>query len=90
MKKLRTQYIILAIISTYFLLNGCIPREVETNQTEPISVVQYGFLKFNHWRAYADYLELEEGYSTEASEKIAKVQFDLIRADEDYKALMED
>jgi len=72
MKKLKTHYAIILIITAYFLFNGCIPREQEKD-----------------WQTYA--IELQsEGYTIEASEKIAKVEFGVLPIDEDYKGLIED
>ncbi len=82
MKKLKTHYAIILIITAYFLFNGCIPRKSEI-------VVQYGVNEFHSWELYAAELQ-SEGYSPEASTKIAKVEFKLLPIDEDYTALKED
>ena len=82
MKKLKTHYIILAVFTAYFLLNGLIPRKEEIS-------VQYGQNKFYSWELYAKDLQ-EEGYSKKASEHIAKVEFKLLPIDKEYKALIED
>jgi len=72
MKKLKTHYAILLLITAYFLFNGCIHRIEEKD-----------------WQKYA--IELQsEGYTIEASEKIAKVEFGVLPIDEDYTALKED
>jgi hypothetical protein len=82
MKKLKTHYAILTIISAYFLFNGCIPRQNE------ITVI-YGVNEFRSWELYAKELQ-NEGYTPEASAKIAKVEFGVLPIDEEYNALIED
>ena len=82
MKKLKTHYIIITIITAYFLFNGCIPRKNEI-------VVTYGQNEFHSWELYATDLQ-NEGYTKLASEKIAKVEFGVLPIDEDYTALKED
>lgn len=82
MKKLKTHYAIILIITAYFLFNGCIPRKSEI-------VVQYGQNEFHSWELYATELQ-NEGYTPEASQKIAKVEFGVLPIDEDYTALKED
>jgi len=82
MKKLKTHYAIILIITAYFLLNGCIPR------TEEITV-QYGQNEFHSWELYSNELQLE-GYSKVSADKIAKVEFKILPIDEDYTALKED
>lgn len=82
MKKLKTHYTIILVITAYFLLNGFIPRE------DKISV-RYGSVEFYSWELYATELQ-SEGYTPEASTKIAKVEFKLLPVDEDYLGLKED
>ena len=82
MKKLKTQYIILTLITAYFLLNGLIPRKEEIS-------VQYGQNTFHSWELYAKELH-EEGYSKESAEHIAKVEFKLLPIDKEYNSLIED
>jgi len=82
MKKLKTHYAIIILITAYFLFNGCIPRKSEI-------VVQYGVNEFHSWELYANELE-SEGYSRVSADKIAKVEFKLLPIDEDYKGLIED
>jgi hypothetical protein len=82
MKKLKTHYAIILIITAYFLFNGCIPRQKEI-------VVQYGVNEFHSWELYANELQIE-GYSRVSAEHIAKVEFKLLPIDEDYTALKED
>jgi len=82
MKKLKTHYVILTIVTAYFLFNGCINRKNEI-------VVTYGNMQFHSWELYANELQLE-GYSKVSADKIAKVEFKLLPIDEEYKALIED
>lgn len=82
MKKLKTHYAILIVISAYFLLNGLIPRKEEI-------IVQYGQNEFHSWELYAKELQ-SEGYTKKASELIAKVEFKLLPVNEEYKGLIED
>jgi hypothetical protein len=82
MKKLKTHYAIILIITAYFLFNGCIPRKSEI-------VVQYGQSEFYSWELYSNELQIE-GYSRVSAEHIAKVEFKLLPIDEDYTALKED
>jgi len=82
MKKLKTHYAILTIVTAYFLFNGCI------NRTEEITV-QYGQNEFHSWELYSNELQLE-GYSKVSADKIAKVEFKLLPIDEEYKGLIED
>lgn len=74
MKKQSTQIKFLMIVAAYFLLNGCIPREVQTRE---------------QWQVYAQELE-RDGYSIKAAQHIAKVEFNIIPADDFYTALIED
>lgn len=64
------------------MLNGLIPRNSEIT-------VKYGVKEFHSWELYAKELQ-NEGYTPEASTKIAKVEFKLLPIDEDYTALKED
>lgn len=82
MKKLKTHYIILILITAYFLFNGCIPRKQEIT-------VQYGVFEFHSWELYSNMLE-SEGYTKVSANKIALVEFGLLPIDEDYKGLIED
>lgn len=82
MQKLKTQIAIGVLITAYFLFNGCIPRQNEI-------VVQYGVNEFHSWELYANELQ-NEGYTPEASAKIAKVEFKLLPIDEEYTGLIED
>jgi len=82
MKKLKTHYAILTIVTAYFLFNGCI------NRTEEITV-QYGVNEFHSWELYSNELQLE-GYSKVSADKIAKVEFKLLPIDEEYTELIED
>lgn len=82
MRKLKTQYAILMLITAYFLFNGCIPRKSEI-------VVTYGVNEFHSWELYAAELK-SEGYSKVSAEHIAKVEFGVLPIDEDYKELIED
>jgi hypothetical protein len=82
MKKLKTHYAIILVITAYFLLNGFIPREEKI-------VVHYGTMQFYSWELYATELQ-SEGYTLEASTKIAMVEFKLLPVDEDYLGLKED
>jgi hypothetical protein len=82
MQKLKTQIIIGILLTVYFLINGFIPREKEI-------VVNYGAMEFHSWELYAKELQ-NEGYTHEASTKIAKVEFKLLPIDEDYLGLKED
>jgi hypothetical protein len=82
MKKLKTHYAIILLITAYFLFNGCLPRKSEI-------VVHYGAMQFYSWELYATELQ-SEGYTLAASTKIAKVEFKLLPVDEDYTALIED
>ncbi|TDD77156.1 hypothetical protein [Flavobacterium caseinilyticum] len=72
MKKLTTHYIILILIASYFMFNGCINRTPA-----------------NDWKAYANDLQ-SEGWSIEAAEHIAKVEFKILPIDEEYTAYIED
>jgi hypothetical protein len=82
MKKLKTHYAIIILITAYFLFNGCIPRQKEI-------VVQYGVNEFYSWELYAAELQ-SEGYTKLAANKIAMVEFGVLPIDEDYKGLIED
>ncbi len=82
MKKLKTHYAIIIVFAAYFLLNWFIPKEDKI-------VVHYGAMRFYSWELYATELR-SEGYTLEASTKIAKVEFKLLPIDEDYTALIED
>lgn len=82
MKKLKTHYVIILVITAYFSFNGCIPRKSEI-------VVQYGVFEFHSWELYSNMLE-SEGYSKLASNKIALVEFGFLPVDEDYTGLIED
>jgi len=82
MKKLKTHYAILTIVTAYFLFNGCI------NRTEEITV-KYGVNEFHSWELYSNELQIE-GYSKVSADKIAKVEFKLLPIDEEYKELIED
>jgi len=82
MQKLKTQIAIGIVITAYFLLNGFIPRNSEIT-------VKYGVKEFHSWELYATELQ-NEGYTPEASRKIAKVDFGVLPIDEEYKGLIED
>jgi hypothetical protein len=82
MKKLKTHYAIILIITAYFLFNGCIPRQNEI-------VVQYGVNEFHSWELYSNELQIE-GYSRVSADKIAKVEFGVLPIDEEYTGLIED
>ena len=82
MKKLKTHYAIILLITAYFLFNGCLPRKSEI-------IVQYGQNEFRSWQLYAIDLQ-NEGYSIEASEKIAKTDYNIIPMDQEYNDLIED
>lgn len=82
MKKLKTHYLILIVCSAYFLLNGCIPR---TEEIIPPKVSN----NYEFWQLYAIDLQ-SEGYSIEASEKIAKTDYNIIPMDQEYNDLIED
>jgi hypothetical protein len=82
MKKLKTHYAILTIVTAYFLFNGCINRNEEIT-------VQYGLNEFHSWELYSNELQIE-GYSKVSADKIAKVEFKLLPIDEEYKGLIED
>lgn len=43
MKKLKTQYIILTLITAYFLLNGLIPRKNEALQAKTAYLINEGY-----------------------------------------------
>ena len=82
MKKLKTHYAIILLITAYFLFNGCIPRKQEIT-------VQYGQFEFHSWKPYSNMLE-SEGYTKQEANKIAFVEFGLLPVDEDYTGLIED
>lgn len=82
MKKLKTHYAILTVITAYFLFNGLIPRKEEIT-------VQYGQNEFYSWELYASELQ-SEGHTKLAAEKLAKVEFGLLPIDKEYTSLIED
>ena len=82
MKKLKTHYAILTLMTAYFLFNGLIPRREEIT-------VQYGQNEFYSWELYAAELQ-SEGYTKKASELIAKVEFKILPVNQEYTALIED
>jgi len=82
MKKLKTHYAILTIVTAYFLFNGCINRKSEIT-------VQYGVNEFHSWELYSNELQIE-GYSRVSADKIAKVEFGVLPIDEEYTGLIED
>lgn len=86
MKKQKHQIIFIAIVAAYFLLNVFIPRE---KPCYTFLETTYSGQSFKDWPHYQDFL-VEEGYSFEEAEHIAKVEFEIIEADEVYYGYIED
>jgi len=82
MKKLKTHYLILIVCASYFLLNGCIPRNEEIIPPKASNTHEF-------WQLYAIDLQ-SEGYTKEASEKIAKTDYNIIPMDAEYEGLIND
>ena len=74
MKKQKHQIGFLLIVAIYFIFNSC--------TTEPMEST-------NEFQLYIIEMQ-EEGYSKEAAEHIAKVDYLIIPIDDYYEALIED
>jgi len=69
--------LVLAVFGAGWLTGQVYTIQQKINQIEAIN-------------ARIDYLHNEEGYTIEAAKHIADVEFGLVPADAEYKALMED